>query len=239
VTLALTSRALGPTAGADALVARARAIGVPGLVLDDPTPRASGWRDVLKGQGVALLAVRFTRPGPPSAEDLAVAGALRVPRVVVGSGPGEPGARAREVEALARVFHPMLAAGAPLVLRHAERTGDLLGLEEAGWLLEALPRLALWLDPAWLHGAERDGWGAGPQAWADRWAGRVAGVSVHGLGSDGRGHAHPEDDGPRWGTLAGALPRGVPWALDVSRDLADDDVREARRYLEAALEQGA
>ena len=47
MTLALTSRALGPTAGADALVARARAIGVPGLVLDDPTPRASGWRDVL------------------------------------------------------------------------------------------------------------------------------------------------------------------------------------------------
>ena len=58
---------------------------------------------------------------------------------------------------------------------------------------------------------------------------------MHGLGSDGRGHAHPEDDGPPWGRLAASLPRQLPWALDLSGNLTAADAREAVRYLEAAF----
>jgi hypothetical protein len=58
---------------------------------------------------------------------------------------------------------------------------------------------------------------------------------VHGLGSDGRGHAHPEDDGAPWGRLAESLPSRVPWALDLSARLGLSDVQDALRSLGAAL----
>jgi hypothetical protein len=140
----------------------------------------------------------------------------------------------RQVEALVRALHGPLGAGWPLAVLHGTDGGDLLLLEETGWLLDALPRLGLWLDPAWLLSLERRGAGPGPAAWADRFAGRVVGVSVHGLGSDGRGHAHPEDDGPPWGRLASSLPRRAPWTLDLSGRLTVDDVRDALRYVTAA-----
>lgn len=251
MTLALVPRAAGAGAGPAALAALAREAGIPQLVLDDPPAVAAQWREPLKAAGVSVVALRLAQQGAPGEAALALAGALRVERVVVGGGslatpPGltvEAGAAAREaqrlrvrerqVEALARALHAPVGAGVPLAVRHAQVASDLLRLEEVGWLLDALPRLTLWLDPARLLAASREGWEAGPLAWADRLAGRVAGVSVHGLGSDGRGHAHPEDDGPPWGTLASTLPRRVPWALDLSSRLEARDVAEARRFLEA------
>lgn len=253
MTLALVPRAAGAGAGPEALARLAREAGIAQLVLDDPPPAAARWREPLRAAGVGVVALRLAQQGAPGEASLALASALRVERVVVGggslaTGPGlagedGPAARAaqrlrvreRQVEALARSLHAPVGAGVPLAVRHAAGAGDLLRLEEVGWLLDALPRLMLWLDPARLLAASREGWEQGPLAWADRLAGRVAGVSVHGLGSDGRGHAHPEDDGPPWGTLAATLPRRVPWALDLSSRLEARDVAEARRFLESVF----
>lgn len=253
MTLALVPRAAGPGATHEALAALAREAGVPHLVLDDPPAAASRWREPLQASGVRVVALRLSVEGAPSDTALALAGALRVERVVVGGGRLEPlpgmGAapseaereaqrlrtRERQVESLARRLHGSVSAGAPLAVRHGATEADLLRLDEVGWLLDALPRLMLWLDPARLLAASREGWSPGPLAWADRLAGRVAGLSVHGLGSDGRGHAHPEDDGPPWGTLASCLPRRVPWALDLSGRLDARDVGDARRFLEAVF----
>jgi hypothetical protein len=251
VSVALTSRWLGGRSGPEELARAAREVGVPELVLDDPPPAAARWREPLKAQGVGVSALRTEAVGPPAQTLVELAAALRVQRLVVRGGAFEPprdlageaareparlrSARERQVEALARRLHGPVGAGVPLAVQHARAPHELLTLEGAGWLLEALPRLMLWLDPAWALAASRQGWDAAAQDWADRLAGRVAGVSVHGLGSDGRGHAHPEDDGPPWGTLAASLPRRVPWALDLTGALSSADVREARRYLEAVL----
>lgn len=253
MTLALVPRAAGAGAGPEALAALAREAGIAQLVLDDPPAAALRWREPLKAAGVTVVALRLSAPGAPGEGALALAGALRVERVVVGGGRLEAAAsltgaaapearqaqrlrvRERQVEALARSLHAPVGAGVPLAVQHAATAHDLLRLEEVGWLLDALPRLSLWLDPCRLLAAAREGWDPGPLAWADRLAGRVAGVSVHGLGSDGRGHAHPEDDGPPWGTLAASLPRRVPWALDLSGRLEARDVAEARRFLDAVF----
>jgi len=255
VSFALTSRWFAAGAGPQALIAGLKAVGLPTLVLHEPPPQAVRWREPLRAEGVRVLAVRLADVEGLVGTGAEVVGALKPARVLVPAGALAPmppsllgGApsdeerlahrqrvRERQVEVLARTLHGPLAAGWPLAALHGTAAGELLLLEETGWLLDALPRLGLWLDPARLLALERSGGSPGPAAWADRFAGRVVGVSVHGLGSDGQGHAHPEDDGPAWGRLAASLPRWVPWALDLSGRLTAADVREALRYMTAAF----
>jgi hypothetical protein len=251
VSIALASRWFAGRTDPASIALGLREVGIPALVQDEPPAAAARWREPLRAQGVTVVALRTEAAGAPSALLTEVGGALRVERIVVAGGAftaprGVTGAaatepevlrraRERQVEALARALFAPVRAGLPLAVGQAAGPHELLTLEALGWLLDALPRLTLWFDPARALAASRAGTDAAPDAWADRFAGRVAGVSVHGLGSDGRGHAHPEDDGPPWSTLAASLPRRVPWTLDLSGNLSADDVREARRYLEAAF----
>ena len=255
MSLALTSRWFAAGAGPEALIAGLKAVGQPALVLHEPPPQAARWREPLRAAGVRIEAVRLAGVEGLAGAGAEVVGALKPGRVLVPGGAlapvpgsllgGPPSdeervahrkrVREAQVEVLARALHGPLGAGWPLAALHGTAGGDLLLLEETGWLLDALPRLGLWLDPVWLLALERSATSPGPTAWADRFAGRVVGVFVHGLGSDGRGHAHPEDDGPAWGRLAASLPRWVPWALDLSGRLTAADVREALRYVTAAF----
>lgn len=103
------------------------------------------------------------------------------------------------------------------------------------WLLDDLPALGLFFDPARAQRAWRLGLGPEPAAWADRLASRTVGVFVHGLGSDLAGHGHPEDGAADWGTLGRSLPHRVPWILDVTHALSAADVEDAIRYLRAMV----
>lgn len=142
--------------------------------------------------------------------------------------------RDRLVEAAARALHGPLKDGVPLALRNGDGLDDLVGHAEIGWLLDALPRLAVWFDPARAQRAVRLTAAPALTAWTDAWASRAAGVVAHGLGSDLGGHAHPEDAGPDWGSLGASLPRRLTWVLDVSGSLSAADVRDAVRYLKAS-----
>jgi hypothetical protein len=248
--LAVTTRAFG-AGTAEGLVAALREVRIPDVVLLDPPASASAWRPVLAAGGarVAALALEAGLPGADDAARLgsvlepkvALASALRARHLVVASPRAavlekeREARRERFVEQLARALHGPLVAGAPLAVVNGGSPTDLLHLTETGWLLDALPRLGLWLDPARALRLDALTPGAGPLAWADLLAGRVTGVLVHGLGSDGAGHAHPEDRGPPWGRLGETLPQRVPWALDLSQRHDASDVRDAARFLEAAL----
>jgi hypothetical protein len=247
--LAVTTRALGPVGCAPALVAALRALRLSRVVLLDPPPAARAWRPELAAAGIEVAGVALegvppdlcdaARSAAGLAAPAAAAAALRAGHLVVPSPRVVPAERAatreRRVEEAARALHGPLAAGVPLAVVNGGRDADLLHLTETGWLLDALPRLALWFDPARALALEAAGLDAGPLAYADRFAGRVGGVLVHGLGSDGRGHAHPEDRGPPWGRLGESLPQRVPWVLDLSSRHDAADLRDAARFLEAAL----
>lgn len=144
------------------------------------------------------------------------------------------GARERLVEQIARALHGPLAQGVPLAVANGLGPEQVLGFTETGWLLDALPRLGLWLDPLGAEQARRQGWGPGGVAWTDAYGGRTVGALAHGAGSAGTGHAHPEDQGADWGSLGESLPRRLPWILDVTGSLSAADVRDAVRYLTAA-----
>lgn len=194
----------------------------------------------LKAKAVVVEAGGFT--GPTAAR---LTEANRVLRTASGSGDeaervradvralrGE--ARAKRVEIAARGLHAALKDGVPLAVRNDDGLERLLGFEETGWLLGALPRLGLWFDPARAERGARLGVGPALSRWADAYAARVAGVAAHGLGSDLAGHAHPEDEGPDWGSLGETLPRRLTWVLDVSGRLSAADVRDAVRFLTAS-----
>ena len=141
---------------------------------------------------------------------------------------------AKGVEAAARALHGPLKEGVPLAVRNGDGLGDVLQSVETGWLLDALPGLSLWFDPARAERAARLATGPALMPWLDAHAARVAGLAAHGLGSDLAGRAHPEDAGPDWGSLVASLPRRLTWVLDVSGTLSAADVRDAVRFLEAA-----
>ena len=144
--------------------------------------------------------------------------------------------REKAAETAARALHSALADGVPYALRNGARPEDLLlRPEEVEWLLDDLPTLSLYFDPARAERAWRLGLGPAPAEWADRLASRMAGVFVHGLGSDLAGHGHPEDGAADWGTLGASLPRRVPWVLDLTHTLSAADVEDAIRYLRAMV----
>lgn len=142
--------------------------------------------------------------------------------------------RERLVEQVARSLHGPLASGLPLAVVSGDGAADLLGFAETGWLLDALPRLGLWWDAGRAERARRLGLGPPLSSWTDAHGRRMWGGLAHGLGGDLAGHAHPEDQGPDWGSLGEALPRSWPWVLDVSSSLTANAVRDALRYLEAS-----
>ena len=240
----------GPVPGTPREAVRAVGVTVPGVVLaetgatDDAfdrhraaavsaAARLRAPRVVVEGGGLGLQASRALRR-----EESALLAALR--------GGGTPDAAdalalreaAREEAAhrAARALHRSLADGVPLALRNGGRAGDLLlQPDEVEWLLDDLPALGLWFDPARALRAWRLGLGPEPAAWADRLASRTTGVFVQGLGSDLAGHGHPEDGAPDWGTLGRSLPHAVPWILDLTHALSAADVEDAIRYLRSMV----
>jgi hypothetical protein len=156
-------------------------------------------------------------------EASAVASVLRAGAVVLEGGVLPPGvSREEAVETALRRIHGLVVTGVPLALRIGGRVGDLLGFEEAGWALESLPRLSLWFDPA--RALERAGAGAGPDvpAWAERYAGRMAGIHLERL---------PAEDGTDWKSLVQSLPTRVPWVLDPPAAVSERDLQRAVGYL--------
>lgn len=130
-----------------------------------------------------------------------------------------------------RALHAALAADVPVAVRHGGGPADLLGTEEAGWLLDELPRLRLVLDPGRAERAHRLGVGPAPLAWADAYAARCGAVVVQGVGAHGRGGAHPTEGSIDWRALVESLPRGLPWVLDLAPERSDDEVTDALRWL--------
>jgi hypothetical protein len=156
-------------------------------------------------------------------------------RIVEASAASEPselrlGFRERWAERAVRALHAGLATGAPLAIRPAGGADGLLGFEETGWLLDDLPRLGLWQDPHRALSLGAHGLGPPPGAWAERWAGRTAGLLVGGTGA-----AHPEAAGLDWSTLRDTLPRRIPWVLDLGSDLPEAAVADAAAFVAALL----
>jgi len=188
---------------------------------------------VVEGGDLGLEASRSLRR-----EESALLAALRSGEVPDGA--DALAQRAAACEAVAdravRALHRAQADGVPLAIRNSGRVGDLLlGPDVVEWLLDDLPALGLFFDPAHALRAWRLGLGPEPAAWADRLASRTTGVFVHGLGSDLAGHGHPEDGAADWGTLGRSLPHRVPWVLDVTHTLSAADVEDAIRYLRAMV----
>jgi hypothetical protein len=197
----------------------------------------------LRAHGVTVCGVA---PGADVAvEDAAIARAARraaatkADALVLEGGRVAGDDRGRATERAARVLHPFLGAGVPLAIRPGGAAEDLLGYEEVSWLLDALPRLGLWLDPARAMALQRAGHGPAVSAWAEACAGRCTGVWVHGLGGDGKGGAHLRDDGPPWEQLAEMLPTRRPWVLDLAPDAGRDALRDALGDLRSVLGRDA
>jgi hypothetical protein len=145
-------------------------------------------------------------------------------------------AREKAAERAVRALHAARTTGAPLAVRNGGSAACLLGFEELEWVLDDLPRLVLFFDPARALRLHALGLGPAPAAWGERYAKRIAGVLVQGLASDLVGGSHPEDGGAAWQELAEGLPRAAPWFLDLAPTLAAADVEDAVRYLRAEIE---
>jgi hypothetical protein len=226
VSVALAAR---PGEDGPALVARARALDQRTWHLPAALPQPRALQALLREKGLAVCSLGSAADVTPGT--LACASALRV-RAVVVAGVAR-GARSPDADAedLARALHAPLTAGVPLALRNGGDPTDLLDETVCGWLLEALPRLGLWFDPAAaLRAARREG-GAPLARWTDAWAGRTGGVFVHGLGAAGRGGAHPCEDGPPWTALRESLPGRVPWVLELDPACEEAHVRDALAWL--------
>lgn len=144
-------------------------------------------------------------------------------------------AREEATERALRALYADLRAGVPLSVRPGAGPADLLGFEETGWLLGELRGLGLWLDPARATRAQRLGWGPALDAWLDAYARRCTGVFVQGLGRDLDAGLHPAEGGLDWGHLARALPRRVPWVIDLAPSRSADALADAVALLRAAL----
>ena len=246
MTVSLSTAWLGAAPSAAHLLEIARAFDVRAFHASQPPVQAAWLRTELKSQGVRILSVASDAPAGLSDPDvqralealqvaMAAASALKSERVVFEGGPHEPGEREAATERTARAIHGPLGRGVPLAFRNGGGRQDLLGFEETGWLLSELPSLGLYFDPARAERAARNEEGPSLTAWMDAYAGRCAGIFVHGLGASGSGGAHPADDGPPWSTLVSSLPRNVPWVLDPGEALGRAGVEDALRYLRSIL----
>ncbi len=139
--------------------------------------------------------------------------------------------RAGAVERAARALHDGLRVGVPLAVRNAGGAAGLLGFEETGWLLDALPRLRLAFDPTRALRLHRLGLGPNPASWAEQYASRSTLLFVHGLGADFAGGSHPEDGAPAWPILRDILPDRLPRVLEVRPTLTHAEVLDAVGYV--------
>ena len=133
------------------------------------------------------------------------------------------------VEEWARQLHPFHGAGTPIAFRPSHDGVGLLGIEEMGWLLDELPRAALWLDLAAL---ERMDDTAAP--WLDAYAGRMRAVLVSGNDAQGAG-AHPRSADIDWGGIDSSLPANAIWVLAMRRGHSDSDVSDGLAYLQSRV----
>ncbi len=219
MTVALSTRWSG--ASAEKIIAVARDLDVRAFAFDAPPTRPQALRRELKSSGIDAAAV--TVDGVTASDEntsrfaerletaIAAASALRAGAVVVEGGGGDE--REVAVERIVRVLHGGVMAGVPLAVLN----GGVLGFEELEWVLDDLPRLSFWFDPA------RVGEGGDLAAWTERYAARCAGCVARGR--------HPEDLGLPWSTLAASLPRRLVWMFDPNEDLSRSDVADGLRYL--------
>ena len=210
-----------------------------GAILDQrlwhlPTPLA-GSRDVrdararLHAGGVSITSLETDLAGLDDA--LARGSALRVRAVVVNGGALDGEDPEAAADRLVRALHGPLVGGAPLAIRNGLGEDAAVGFVATEWLLSELPRLRLWFDPSAALARLRAGVGTEISGWIDAYGLRMGGLFVHGLGSDGRGGAHPTDDGAEWPSLWDALPTAAPRVLAMDPRFGDDDVRDALGYL--------
>lgn len=246
MTVSLSTAWMGAEPTAEQLLQVAQALDVRAFHASEPPARAALLRAELKGGGVRILSVSPSTPAGLSDPDTAravaaleaaaqAASALKAECVVFEGGSPEPGGSEAATERVARAVHGLLGRGVPLAFRNGGGEHDLLGFQETEWLLSALPGLRLYFDPAHAERAARQTDGPSLTAWMDAFAGRCAGVFVHGLGSSGAGGAHPADDGPPWSTLVSSLPTRVPWVLDPGADMGAADVEDALRFLRSVV----
>lgn len=236
MSIAISTRVFGPEVSPEAVLEQLRRLDVRGVMLHRPVRHPVHWRDVLRAAGVTCVGVRT--PVAPS-DVLAAAGdsAAKLGGVaLVVLAPELPEGADREtlVGELARTLHGPIAGGLPVAITPGDAGAALLDDEALGWLLDDLPALGLWLDPAAVMRREAEGTGAGLVALLNRWASRCRGTLVAGLGTDGSGGRHPEDVGADWSTLGELLPRGVPWVLDLDATAVGDELDDAVRFLRFA-----
>lgn len=226
MTVVLAAR---PGDGLDRLLTRAETLDQRLWHLPGSIEQAEDARRRLHAAGVSVSSIGATKDD--LARALHVGAALRVRTVVVDGGALEGADPEVAADGLVRALHGPLASGAPLAIRNGLGEDALLGYVATEWLLSELPRLSLWFDPSAAMARQRAGVGTDLPGWMDAYGTRMGGLFVHGLGSDGRGGAHPTDDGPDWPALWGALPKAAPrvLALDPAHD--DDQVRDAMRYV--------
>ena len=226
---------------------RARALGFASVHAARPPKDAAKARETLVRLGLSLSSLEAPVPERMDAieEVMALAAApaalLKRPLIVLDLQALVPGPRESAEGAivrLSRILHGLYARwpGLWVAIRAAHRPGRLLGHRETEWLLSDNPGkpLGLWLDPARALALHRADAGPPPLDGADRFAARVLGVSIHGLG-DGPGHAPPLETGLDWGTLRGLLPTHAPRVLDVGPSMADGDLVDVRREFEEVL----
>ncbi len=233
VRVALSTRIFGGVPAPDRLAERLRELDVRQVFFHMPPGQARAVGEALRAAGVESVGA-LSADGTPATLAAAARSAsrLRAGTVVCDAGVCDAAVpRERQVEALARALHALLREGAPVAVLPGDVGPALLDDEGLTWLLEDLPGVGLWLDPLHVVRRERAEEGAGLVSLLDRYAGRCRGTFVAGLGSDGQGGRHPEDDGPDWNTLAALLPRGIPWVLDLDPQVQADELEDAIRYL--------
>lgn len=236
MSIAASTRVFGADATPEVVLDHLRRLDLRGVMLHRPMRRSAAWRDVLGGAAVRCVGVHTrTSPADVFAAGEACAAAMGgTPLVVRAPALPAAGDRERLVGELARRLHGPLTTGLPVAITPGDAGPTLLDDEALGWLLDDLPALGLWLDPAAVMRREAAGEGLGLVPLLDRWAGRCRGTLVAGLGSDGAGGRHPEDVGADWSTLGELLPRGVPWVLDLDAKAVGDELDDAVRFLRHA-----
>lgn len=227
MTVVLAAR---PGEEAATILQRAQALDQRLWHLAHTLPGAGAARRRLHEQGVSVVSVAC------SLEDLGDAvrfgSALQVRAVVVDGGSVPAGERIESAtDRLVRALHAALREGVPLAIRNTGDEDGLLGMTGCEWVLGELPRLPLWFDPPRALRRQRLAGGPPPSSWTDAFAARTGGVFVHGLGADGTGGAHPDEEGADWVALRGVLPGAAPWVLDLAPGLDETVVRDALHYV--------
>ena len=226
MTIVLAAR---PGEGVERLLARGEALDQRLWHLPAAIERPREARARLHAGGLSITSLQTDLAGLETA--VACGSALRVRAIVVDGGLLQGADPEAAADRLVRALHGPLVGGAPLAIRNGPGEDAVLGFVATEWLLSELPRLSLWFDPAAAEARRRAGVGAEIPGWVDAYGTRMGGLFVHGLGSDGRGGAHPTDDGAEWPALWHALPPAAPRVLTMDAAHGDDAVRDALRYL--------